>query len=221
MTSLKHFGRVKNTGRRCVVVFREIYDERGHVTDTDNCLIFETENLPDAEQQELMGIVQGENAQSTGDVFNVLARARLGNGMAALTWLASSQRLKKFPTSNIELTPDSNTTLSLNTLNTIVKMQKAGASEATINKILRDDADLSLRNADDVAASLHDANSAQVETQTADGGLDNDALAQQRLTQAELFETQAMELREQAYSLNPALKPKRMRRAAPKKSTAN
>jgi hypothetical protein len=43
MANLKHIGRVANTNVKCVVVFREIYDEKGNVIDPNNCLVVETE----------------------------------------------------------------------------------------------------------------------------------------------------------------------------------
>ena len=223
MATMKHVGRVKNTGRRCVVVFREIYDETGKVTDENHCLVFETDNLPDAEHQDLMRIVESDTAQTTGDLFNVLGRSRLGTGVPALNWLASSNRLRKFPTSNVELTPDSRTVLGLDKLNKIVKMQKAGASEAEINNVLRDDTDLPPRQVDNITEEMQPNTASEpvtAETQSADGVLDDATIAKQRLDQAITFENEAKTLREQAYDLDPSLKPKRGRPAAPKKSTA-
>jgi hypothetical protein len=218
MASLKHVGRVKNTGRRCVVVFRQMYDEKGHVIDEHNCLVFESETLPDAEHQDLMRIIEGELAQSTGDLYNVLVRARLGNGVQALTWLVKSERLRKFPTDNIELTPDSRTTLSLETLNKIVKMQKAGASQAEVENLLRNDTDMPPRQAESITANLTEA-SVPVDTQTdVNDVLDDSTLAANFLAQAKLFETQAKDLRAQAVELDPSLKPKRGRPASTKSS---
>ncbi|GEM_PF-3301182 len=220
MAVLKHVGRVKNTGRRCVIVFRQMYDDKGHVVDEDHCLVFETENLPDAEHQDLMRIIESDQAQTTGELYNVLSRSRLGSGVQALNWLASSNRLRKFPTSNIELTPDSRTVLGLDKLNKIVKMQNSGASESDINNVLRDDTDSPPREG--AVSELTDSNEpVQAETQPADGVLDDAAIAKQRIEQAETFESEAQTLREQAYLLDPTLKPKvRKTRAAPKKSTA-
>ena len=104
---LKHVGQVINTGRRCVVVFREIYDDTGKVIDTNNCLIVETDRLPDAVHQYLMRIIESEPAQRTGDLYNVLHRERLGDGSVALAYLNKSGRLRKFPTSQVLLLQDS------------------------------------------------------------------------------------------------------------------
>ena len=223
MASLKHIGRIKNVGRRCVVVFREIYDDRGHVIDKDNCLVFDTDSLPDAEHQDLMRIVEGSNAQSTGDLFNVLARERMGNGTTALLWLRDSNRLRKVKTDQIELTPDSRSVVSLKTLNKIVEMQKSGASQQQIENVLRDDTDSPPPDyAADTATEAQTAPTAEqatADTQTGDGALTDAAIAKSYLDQAAMFEKQAADLREQAIEMDPSLAPKK-RRGRPKKSPA-
>ena len=220
MASLKHVGRIKNTGSRCVVVFREMYNEKGVVVDKHNCLVFESQMLPDAEHQDLMRIIESEGAQSTGDLFNVLSRERLGNGMPALTWLNQNQRLRKFPTDNVELTPDSRTTLGLDTLNKIVDMQASGSTQADIENALRNDTDSAPRTAETVAA-ITDPNVETLvvdDSQTDNGVLRDADIANNFMTQAVQFEAQAKDLREQAIQLDPSLKPKRGRPPAPKKS---
>jgi hypothetical protein len=205
MAALKHVGRIKNTGRRCVVVFREIYNDKGHVVDENNCLVFETESLPDAEHQDLMRIVESDQAQTTGDLFNVLGRSRLGTGEQALNWLASSNRLRKYPSNNVDLTPDSTTVIGLDTLNKIVKMQKAGASQADIENVLRDDTDSSPRDATNAVDSMTEVSDA-VEAPSGDVVMDDAALAVSYIDQAKMFEAQAKDLRVQAKALKPAAK---------------
>lgn len=227
MAPLKHVGRIKNTGRRCIVVFREIYDENGNVVDDTNCLVVETESLPDAEHQDIMRIVESEPAQSTGEVYNIFARERLGTGVPALNWMVQSNRLRKFPTSNIELTPDSQTVLGLDKLNKIVKMQKTGATEEDIQRVLQDDTDMPPRDANMLAESAtktatEPTPDTQATSQSGNEGVMDDAdIAKSYMSQAEMFEKQAKELREQAYDLDPSLKPKRTRKTPPKKEPAN
>jgi hypothetical protein len=209
MASLKHVGRVKNTGRRCVVVFREMYNDKGHVVDENNCLVFESESLPDAEHQDLMRIVESEQSQNTGDLFNILNRARLGTGATALSWLAQTRRLRKYPTNNIEMTPDSRTVIGLDTINKIVKMQKEGRSQKDIENVLRDSNDAAPQNVEDVVASVNDTpveSSLQTDVPTV---LDDAALAETYLAQAAVLDQQAKELRDQAKSLLPAKPVKR------------
>ena len=217
MANLKHMAKITNTGRRCVVVFREMYDERGHVTDENHCLVFETDNLPDAEASELMRIVNSDNAQANGNLYEVLSRERLGSGMVALNWLAESGRLRKFETKNIELTPDNSTILRLDKLNKIVKMQKTGASQAAIENVLRDDTDLPPRTAETISSDATEEAPAPVtaDPQTGDGVLDDGAMAQTYIAQAETFEREAAALREQAIALDPTLAPKKRERKKP------
>jgi len=221
--ALKHVGRIKNTGRRCVIVFREIYDEKGNVVDDKNCLVFESESLPDAEHQDLMRIIESEPAQSTGDLYNVLARERLGTGTIALNWLAQTGRLRKFPTSNIELVPDSNSIIGLDTLNKIVKMQNSGVSQEEIEQAIRDDTDNPPRDVtnqitSESTATPSESTEAPATPQSGDDGvLDDAAIAKNYVEQAEMFEMQAKELRDQAYEMDPSLKPKRTKRTPPKK----
>jgi hypothetical protein len=224
MASLKHVGRIVNLNRRCVVVFREIYDERGHVKDKDHCLVFDTESLPNAEHQDLMRIIEGEPAQSTGDLYNVLQRERMGNGMTALTWLASSNRLRKVKVENVELTPDSQSRVGLKTLNKIVEMQKSGASQEQIENVLRDDTDNPPREM--AKETVTDADTAPLveqttaDTQTGDGVLDDAAIAKSYMDQAKLFEKQAADLKAEAEKLDPSLAPKK-KRGRPKNEPAS
>lgn len=213
MPQLKHVGQVINTGRKCVVVFRHIYDERGNITDQDNCLVVETERLPDAEHQDIINIVESDPAQSTGDIYNVLNRNRLANGEIALVWLAQKGYLQKYPTSNIMLTPDSNNTLRLDKLNTIVRMQQTGASEADINKVLTDDTDSSPRKMEIPAVEYAQETDEQV--------LDVVTTAKNLMDQAADFEARAKEMRAQAVKLDPSLKKTRRKKSAPTKDSAS
>ena len=167
-----------------------------------------------------MRIIESENAQSTGDVFNVLARERLATGTPALNWLVQTNRLRKFPTNNVDLTPDGNTVIGLDKLNKIVKLQKAGVSEAEINNMLRDDTDLPPRQVTDIVNDQMEEVDV-VETQPGEDVLDDTKLAKSLLSQAETFTKQAAELKEQAYALDSSLKPKtrktRTRKPANKK----
>lgn len=222
MASLKHVGRIRNTGRRCVVVFREIYDDRGNVVDENNCLVVETDTLPDAEHQDIIRIVESEPAQSTGDVFNVFARERLGSGVPALNWMAQTGRLRKFPTNNVVMLPDRNTEIGLDTLNKIVKMQKAGASKEDIQRFLQSDTALSMSTSEKISEEtvVADANTSSQSGEIADV-LDDTALAKNLLNQADIFEQQAKDLRTQAYEMDPSLQPKSKSKTSTRKEPAN
>ena len=201
---LKHVGQVINTGRRCVVVFREIYNEKGEVVEPDNCLIVETDSLPDMQHQDMMRIVEGEPAQQTGDLYNVFARERFTDGQMVLGWLNATGRLRKFPTNQILLTPDANNTLRLDKMNRIIEMQKAGQTQEQIENAIVDDTDSAPR-------AQSTAQTAPSAPATEPGVLDDTALAKGLLEQAAQFESEVTRLREEAYTLDPSLKPKARR----------
>ena len=201
---LKHVGHVINTGRRCIVVFREIYDNDGNILEPDNCLVMETESLPDLVHQDMMRIVEGGPAQSTGNLYEVFARERLTDGTVALNWLHGHGRLRKYPTNNIMLTPDNNNELRLDKMNKILHMQQNGASEQDINNIMIDDTDSAPRTSSSVSKAPAPASSEP-------GVLDDSAIAQQRLQQAETFLQEAERLKAEAYELDPSLKKKTTR----------
>ena len=203
---LKHVGQITNTGRRCVVVFREIYNEAGEVVEPDNCLVVETDSLPDLHHQDIMRIVEGAPAQSTGNLYEVLGRERLTDGAVALRWLSEANRLRKYPTNNIMLTPDGNNSLRLDKMNRIIQMQSSGASQEQIENAMVDDTDGPPRK----QTSAQQTPSAPA---SEPGVLDDTAIAQQRLAQAETFLAEAERLKAEAYELDPTLKPKRGRKA--------
>ena len=183
MINLKHVGRVKNTGRKCVVVFREIYDNNGNVIEDNNCLVIETESLPDAEHQTLMRIIESQEAQSAPEIYNLLSRERHPEGNPFLMWAHSANRLRKYGTDNIEMTPNSSTVLPLNKLNEIIRMQNTGVAEKSINDRF----------------NVTDAENEVMTVPANDPGvLTDEDMAENFLKQARTFEQQARELRKQA-----------------------
>ena len=66
-TNHKHVGRIKNTGRRCLVVFRTLPN------DAFNCLIIQTESLEPDYHDQLISVVDSAAAQSANEFSEVLA----------------------------------------------------------------------------------------------------------------------------------------------------
>ena len=109
MANVKHVGQVANTGLKCVVVFREIYDENGNVTDPNHCLIVETERLPDMEHDDIVRVVESDSAQTANQFYEVAHRSMFSDGINMLTKLHNRGYLKKYPTNQILMTPNSST----------------------------------------------------------------------------------------------------------------
>tara|TARA_Y100001972_G_C7656427_1_gene330582 strand:+ start:1737 stop:2378 length:642 start_codon:yes stop_codon:yes gene_type:complete len=210
MANVKHVGQVANTGLKCVVVFREIYDENGNVTDPNHCLIVETERLPDMEHDDIVRVVESDSAQNANQFYEIAHRSMFSDGINMLTKLHNRGYLKKYPTSQILMTPNSSTSVALSEVNEIIRKQSTGMSESDIRNSMVDDTDKPPRN--------HTTSQQTAPAPKAEAGvLDDSDIAKNMLSQADTYEAEVKRLREEAYNMAPELKPKRGR----KKATAN
>lgn len=117
MVDLKHVGRVKKTGKKCLVAFRTLPGE------SFSCLIVPTENLQDDQHNALIQLVESPAAQSANEFADVLARAKFPDGSTMLPALHTQGRLVKVPTDQIEMTPNFHATVLLSELNQIIAEQ--------------------------------------------------------------------------------------------------
>lgn len=215
MANLKHIGRVSNTGKKCVVVFREIYDERGNVSDPNHCLVVETERLPDMEHDDIARLVETQEAQSSNQFYEIAHRSMFSDGLNMLTKLHNRGYLRKYPTDSVELTPNNNTSIKLSEVNEIIRKQKSGMSEADIKNTMVDDTDQPPRT----QTSLDSTQTIDQAIPTSEQALDDTAIAKGMLSQAETFLAEAKRLQDEAYAMDPSLRPKRGRPS--KKATAD
>jgi hypothetical protein len=217
-TFTKHLGQSK-TGTRLVVVFREIPGAEDH------CLVVETDSLRDMYQDQFMREVNSKEGQGTVDLFEVLERRQFGDGTQMLNSLHTKGLLRKYPVTDIDMIPMTNRKVPL----TMVNDQIAGIQPT-------DPADVEVK-AEDVAEA--DPTGAGVSVDT-DAGLVKTVLdkakvdpvvigqatnqteeeatkvaAESKLLQARLMEEDAKKMREEAYTLDPALK----KGGRPKKTT--
>ena len=210
MATMKHIGRVANTGLKCVVVFRQIYDENGNVTDDKHCLVVETERLPDMEHDDVVRVVESDAGQEAAEFYEIAHRSMFSDGRPMLQAMHNAGLLKKYPTNQIDLTPNSNTVVKLSEVNEIVKKQASGMSNADIANTMVDDTDSPPRN----HTTLNPTQTINEAVPTQEQPMDDTALAQQMLDQATTYESEVKRLREEAYSMAPDLKPKRGRKKA-------
>lgn len=217
MANLKHIGRVANTDVKCVIVFREMYDAEGNVVDPDNCLVVETERLPDMEHDDVVRLVESQAGQDAKEFYEVAHRTRFADGTNMLVALTGRNRLRKYPTSQILLTPNPQTAIPLSEINEIIRKQKSGMSEQDINNTMVDDTDSPPRT----QTTLDPTQTIDQSVDTGEAALDDTAIAKNMIAQAETFLAEAKRLQDEAYAIDPSLKPKRKRKAAPTKETAN
>ncbi len=118
MENLKHVGRIKTTGRRCLVVFRTLPN------DAFNCLVIQTESLTPDYHDQLIKLVESPAAQTSNEFSEVLARALFSDGSTMLPALHVKGLLTKVSTAQVELTPNNQTSVMLSDLNQMIAEQR-------------------------------------------------------------------------------------------------
>ena len=111
MADLKHIGRMKKTGRKVAVVFRTLPGE------PESCLVCPTENLRDADHDLLMTLIESNTGQVADELADAMQRTPLGDGSIMLARFHTTGNLTKVSTSNVEMTPNPQTVVSLDELN--------------------------------------------------------------------------------------------------------
>lgn len=118
MIDIKHVGRLKNNGKKCIVVFRTLPG------DAFNCLIVLTESLTPSYHDFLINLVESNASQTSSELSEVFARALFPDGTTVLPSLHRQGLLQKVPTDQVEMTPNSNINVLLAELNQIIAEQK-------------------------------------------------------------------------------------------------
>ena len=196
----KHVGQLVNTQRRVVVVFREIPDE------PQNCLVVDTDALPDWMHDDVINAVESPGAQQSANFYEYAQRQMFTDGSNMLQTLHKKGLLQKAATDNVALTPNASQKVLLSEINQILKDQGVDAVAPAKDP-----------NQMDMAGKPVTESVTQPVAQpatTPDSGVINDAdLAKSMVAQAEQFEAEATRLKEEAYAMDPSLKPRRGRPA--------
>lgn len=118
MAELKHVGRVIGTGRKCVVAYRTLPG------DAYNCLIVQTENLPDSYHDAIINLVESNAGQASYEFAEALARTNFPDGYVMLTALHAQNKLIKISTDQVEMLPTHAVSIKLSELNQIIAEQR-------------------------------------------------------------------------------------------------
>lgn len=118
MADIKHVGRVRASGRKCLVVFRTLPG------DAFNCLVVLTENLGPGYHDALINLVESNAGQAAFEFADVLNRNIFSDGTNMLQSLHVQGLLTKFPTDQIEITPNSSSSIVLSDLNQLIAEQQ-------------------------------------------------------------------------------------------------
>lgn len=118
MKSIKHIGRLKNTGSKVLVVFRTLPGESNHA------LVVQTSNLPDAYHDSIMSLVESDSAQESFEFGEIMHVRLFPDGKPMLRALQADNRLQKIQTDMVIMTPTINDSIPLDQLNVLIAEQK-------------------------------------------------------------------------------------------------
>lgn len=177
-TFKKHVGRIRNTDRRCVVVYMQIPGNE------DNALIVDTDALPDRFHDALMDIIDSNEGQQTPHLHTLLQRRILPDlGLDMMNALHTYGQLRAVDIDNIVMYPAPNAPCPLRT---IVDFMNGEDAPPEVNQELENRVLENQRT--DSAQAQHD-------------------IANNILRQARDLEEEAARKKEQAYRLVPNLRP--------------
>jgi hypothetical protein len=206
---MKHVGKVGE--KPCVVLYREVPGE------PDFALIVQTTNLPDAQHDALMNIVQSAEAQEANEVSEVLDRRQFSDGSNMLQQLHFDKRIEKVSVDLVSLTPTPNNSISLAEVN--AEIRKIANNS---NPPLKTDAIQQMDNLDNQSVTTNpvvaesDPTLAQTNAPVVEGDVNESQIALNLLQQATILEDDAHAImndaeakRQEAYRLNPDLEPRK------------
>lgn len=188
---LKHIGRLKRNKRKVIVAYRTLPG------DSSNCVCVTTENLEAADHDSLIKLVESNAGQNSYEFAQVMARSTLSDGSNMLARFHATGKMVKLPTSDIEMTPDLNTNISLDELNKIIAEQKG---------VTIDDLALTASNEEPKPTKKSEQTASAINTPTANDVLTDDQLAANYRSQADNLFKEAKRLREEAEKLVPTKK---------------
>lgn len=179
----KHVGRLKNSDKRCAVVFMQIPN------DPNYSLVVETENLPDNAQDILARIIASQEARAAVNLGDLLGRRPSQEpGIDMLTYLHKTGRLRRTPVSNVMMYPFPNQPFPLEE----IIRQNGGKIES--------------KAAPD-GTQVTEKYNPYLDRQRAEQAQSKLDIATNKLREAELLEQEARKKREEAYAYFPQLRP--------------
>lgn len=195
MANLKHVGRVKANGRKVIVAYRTLPGE------SDAALIVDTASLTEDQHDSIIKLVESPAGQSSYEFAEAMARTNFPDGSVMLANLHFNGKLIKCKTSEIEMTPSMQATISLDQLNQIIAEQRG----ISVN-------DLAIGSGQEIqeVAKVNEVPRTQevVEEaiQTNEQPLDDEALAKKYRSDADRLSKEAAQLRRMAEELVPTKK---------------
>jgi hypothetical protein len=205
MKSLKHIGRIQNTGAKVLVVFRTLPGE------SNMALVLPVAQLPDQYHDSIMTLVETDQAQEAFEFGEIMHIRPFPDGRPMLRAMQADGRLMKVPTDSVMMTPTTNDTVLLVNLNTLIAEQKnctvdelcTFVSGAPSTKAEAKDT----ATVNDVTPAVDSDIPAPVRAQAKENtALTDKDLAKSYRSQADAMYKEAARLRKEAEELDPTVK---------------
>jgi len=210
MQTLKHVGRIKSSGKKCLVAYRTLPG------DAYSALIIPTESLPDEQHNAIINLVESAAAQESYEFAEALDRMQFPDGSRMLPALHVQQKLVKISTDQVEMVPTIGASILLSELNQIIAEQRGIAVDELHIKPSSQDKNkaevVEVATAQELPAETADVSkttSSSVTETVAPTTFDSpDAEAKFYRSQADKLAKQAAEFRRKAEELVPTKKSK-------------
>ena len=118
MKSIKHVGKIKNTGAKVVVVFRTLPGE------SNSALVLPVSQLPDQYHDSLMTVIDSDQAQDAFELGEIMFMRTFPDGRPMLRAMQADNRLLKVATDTVIMTPTPNDAIQLDQLNVLIAEQR-------------------------------------------------------------------------------------------------
>jgi hypothetical protein len=109
---------MKNTGSKVLVIFRTLPGESG------TALVLPTATLPDQYHDALIQLVESDQGQDVNEFGEIMFIRHFPDGRPMLLAMQQDERLQKVPTDNVIMTPQINSSIPLDELNSLIAEQK-------------------------------------------------------------------------------------------------
>jgi predicted transcriptional regulator len=183
MSFLRHIGKMGD--RKVAIIFREVPNEP-HM-----CLVTYTETLNQHIHDPMMRCIESDIGQNSQNLADALNRTHTKDGRYLLQVLHKEGLIKKVQTSQIVITPNSNTSIKLEELNKILDEMEQG--EAAVKRLAEMDASRGLQDPVDVARRMRGESTVNTPSVQAEpqGFLGDNTIANNLLSQARKMEVEA------------------------------
>ena len=210
MKSLKHVGRMKGSNSRVLVAFRTLPGE------SDHALVLPVASLTADQHDDIMKLVETPQAQDAFEFGEIMFIRTFSNGERMLQACQKDNLLKKVPTTDVIMTPNTRDEVVLSDLNVYIAEQKncavddlytfvSGAKKKT-DATVEDIVEVKDLGRDVGEPNIPSTQPSQEPVNTGQDALSDQDLAKQFRSQADAMYKEAARLRREADDLDPPAK---------------